>query len=125
MAPVPFPVAEDDVAKLFQAEVNSLTTFSLTKESLAELFHVPARDAAKLFQVKSAGDVDKDALARAGWLAMIALRLGYLYEAGTAAKWLNGTNAFLGDRTPMTCMREGRYSEVISAIEQEAAHSYA
>lgn len=125
MTPVPFPRAEDDIAKLWQTDVNTITAFFATQESLAEVFHVSAQESVKLFQVRSARDVDMARLAQANWLALITGRLGRLYEVGTADKWLNGTNAFLENRSPMTCLKEGKYAEVVSALDQEAAHSYA
>src|SRR5687768_6852157 len=50
--------------------------------------------------------------------AVIALLSGYLSES-SIPKWLVGVNAHLGDRRPVSLLREGRLSEVIAAIEAQ------
>jgi hypothetical protein len=39
--------------------------------------------------------------------------------------WLRGTNAHLGNRSPLDVLRTGRLSEVITAIEAEQSGAYA
>jgi hypothetical protein len=55
--------------------------------------------------------------------AVLALLAGYL-EASTIPKWLNGVNAHLGNRRPISVLREGRLSEVIGAIEAEKSGAF-
>lgn len=55
--------------------------------------------------------------------AVLALLAGYL-EASTIPKWLNGVNGHLGNRRPISLLREGRLSEVIAAIEAEKSGAY-
>jgi transcriptional regulator with XRE-family HTH domain len=40
-------------------------------------------------------------------------------------EWLRGTNAHLGNRTPLDVLRTGRLSEVFAAIEAEMSGAYA
>ena len=56
--------------------------------------------------------------------AVIALLSGYLAES-TIPKWLNGVNAHLGNRRPISVLREGRLSDVIAAIEAQKGGAFA
>ena len=48
-----------------------------------------------------------------------------LYEPEAATAWLSGFNAHLGDRRPIDVIRQGRFEDVMSAISQERAGSFA
>jgi uncharacterized protein (DUF2384 family) len=56
--------------------------------------------------------------------ATLAL-LDAFIERSSIAKWLFGINAHLGDRRPVSFLRDGRAAEVIRAIESEKAGAYA
>ena len=56
--------------------------------------------------------------------AVIALLSGFLAES-SIPKWLNGVNAHLDDRRPISVLREGRIADVIAAIEAQKAGVYA
>ena len=56
--------------------------------------------------------------------AVIALLSGYLAES-SIPKWLDGVNAHLGNRRPISVLREGRLSYVIAAIEAEKSGAFA
>ncbi|MGH7464144.1 MAG: antitoxin Xre/MbcA/ParS toxin-binding domain-containing protein [Longimicrobiales bacterium] len=56
--------------------------------------------------------------------AAVELLSGYL-EPSSAAKWLMGHNAHLGDRRPVDLLREGNLSGVIAAIEALKSGAYA
>ena len=58
-------------------------------------------------------------------LEYVWTRLLRTYTASTAVKWLHGFNAHLGNRPPISLLRQGRVSEVIAALEQDEAGSYA
>ena len=58
-------------------------------------------------------------------LEYVWTRLLRLYKPSTAVKWLHGFNAHLGNRRPISLLKQGRVSEVIGAIEQDEAGSYA
>jgi hypothetical protein len=40
-------------------------------------------------------------------------------------EWMRGVNAHLGHRTPLDCIRTGRVSEVLAAIEAEKSGAFA
>jgi transcriptional regulator with XRE-family HTH domain len=48
-----------------------------------------------------------------------------LYERETAERWLLGANPHLRDRRPIDLIRLGRTDEVLAALRQERAGSYA
>lgn len=56
--------------------------------------------------------------------AVIALLSGYLAES-SIPKWLNGVNAHLDNRRPISALREGRVSDVIAAIEAQKSGAFA
>jgi hypothetical protein len=58
-------------------------------------------------------------------LRLIFLKLRTLYRTETAEKWLLGMNAFLRDQRPLDLIKQGRFVEVLSAIEQSEAGGYA
>jgi len=58
-------------------------------------------------------------------LRYLAVRLFRLFRPEVAIDWLEGVNAFLRDQRPIDLIRNGRVSEVLAAIEQTEAGSYA
>lgn len=56
--------------------------------------------------------------------AVIALLSGFLAES-SIPKWLNGVNAHLDNRRPISVLREGRVSDVIAAIEAQKSGAFA
>jgi transcriptional regulator with XRE-family HTH domain len=48
-----------------------------------------------------------------------------LYEPETAERWLHGANPHLGNRRPIDLIRLGRAVELVAALRQERAGSYA
>ncbi len=56
-------------------------------------------------------------------LAMSMLRR--IYEPGAVDAWLFGLNPLLRNRRPIDVIREGRVEELLGAIAQERAESYA
>lgn len=58
-------------------------------------------------------------------LRLILLKLHTMYRPETAEKWLLGMNAFLRDQRPLDFIKQGRFAEVLSAIEQTEAGGYA
>jgi len=52
-------------------------------------------------------------------------RLLIIYNPETVLSWLHGHNAFIGDQRPIDLIRQGRFKEVLNAIQQEEAGGYA
>jgi hypothetical protein len=48
-----------------------------------------------------------------------------LYEPETAERWLDGLNPHLGNRRPLDLIRMGETQELVTALRQERAGSYA
>jgi hypothetical protein len=48
-----------------------------------------------------------------------------LYEPETAERWLFGANPLLRNRRPIDLIRLGRTAELLAALRQERAGSYA
>lgn len=58
-------------------------------------------------------------------LEMVWANLLRLYSRDAALAWLTGLNPHLGDRRPIDLIRMGRTAELMSAIRQERAGSFA
>lgn len=56
--------------------------------------------------------------------AVLDLLSGYLDDS-SIPKWLHGVNAHLGNRRPVSVLREGRVADVIAAIEAEKSGAFA
>lgn len=52
-------------------------------------------------------------------------RLLVIYDPETALKWLQGTNAHLGNRRPIDVLADGDYQAVHAAIDVEMGGGYA
>lgn len=48
-----------------------------------------------------------------------------LYEPESAERWLNGLNPHLRNRRPLDVIRKGETQELLVALRQERAGSYA
>jgi hypothetical protein len=69
--------------------------------------------------------IDPDNAERLDLLELAMSALLRRYEPSTAEKWLFGVNAFLRHRRPIDVIRQGRVEELLAAIRQERAESYA
>lgn len=58
-------------------------------------------------------------------LRYVITRLSKFLEPEAVSDWLEGINAHLRDQRPIDLLRHGRMTEVIAAIEQAEAGSYA
>jgi len=55
----------------------------------------------------------------------VMVRLSRLFKRETAMDWLLGVNAHLGNKRPIDLIKKGRATEVLAAIDQAEAGSYA
>jgi uncharacterized protein (DUF2384 family) len=69
--------------------------------------------------------IDPDNAERLDLLELVMSALLRLYEPETAEKWLFGLNPLLRHRRPIDVIRQGRPEELLAAIRQEQADSYA
>jgi len=80
---------------------------------------------AQISRWKRGQGIDPDNAEKLDLLEVAMSLLLRLYEPGTAEKWLFGVNAHLRDRRPIDVIRMGRTMELLAALQQERAGSYA
>jgi uncharacterized protein (DUF2384 family) len=105
---------------------------ALKVEALSRDFHSQRKLAAALgvspAQVsrwRRGQGIDPDNAERLDVLELVMSSLLRLYEPETAEKWLFGFNPFLRHRRPIDVIRLGRPEELLAAIRQEQADSFA
>jgi transcriptional regulator with XRE-family HTH domain len=105
---------------------------ALKVEALSKDFHSQRKLAAALgvspAQVsrwRRGQGIDSDNAERLDLLELVMSSLLRLYEPETAEKWLFGLNPLLRHRRPIDVIRQGRPEELLAAIRQEQADSYA
>jgi transcriptional regulator with XRE-family HTH domain len=69
--------------------------------------------------------LDEDNAERLDLLELTMSYLLRLYAPPTAEKWLLGLNPHLGNRRPIDVIRQGRVDDLLAALRQERAGSYA
>ena len=69
--------------------------------------------------------IDPDNAERLDLLELAMSSLLRLYERETAERWLLGANPHLRNRRPIALIRLGRTQELLAALRQERAGSYA
>jgi transcriptional regulator with XRE-family HTH domain len=80
---------------------------------------------AQVSRWKRGQGIDADNAERLDLLELVMSSLLREYEPGTAEHWLFGFNPFLRNRRPIDVIRQGRVEELLAAIRQERAESYA
>jgi uncharacterized protein (DUF2384 family) len=71
------------------------------------------------------GAVDDLTASRVDALEAVSSQLLQMYTAEVAATWLRGLNPHIHDRRPIDLIRRGHSAEVLDAIAQARAGSYA
>ncbi len=71
------------------------------------------------------GGIDDLNAEKVDLLELVWASLTRLYEPEAAKLWLTGVNRHLGNRRPVDVIRAGRIEDLLSAIRQERAGSYA
>src|SRR4026209_594694 len=105
---------------------------ALKVEALSKYFHSQRKLAAALgvspAQVsrwRRGQGIEPHTAERLDLLELVMSALLRLYEPETAEKWLFGFNPRLRHRRPIDVIRQGRPEELLAAIRQEQADSYA
>ena len=80
---------------------------------------------AQVSRWKRGQGIDPDNAERLDLLELTMSALLRLYETSTAEKWLFGLNPFLRRRRPIDVIRQGKVEELLGAIRQEQAGSFA
>lgn len=89
---------------------------------LAELLGV---DAAQIARWQDGEAIDEVNAERVDLLEVVMAHLLRLHSSETAQRWLVGLNPNLGDRRPVDLIRRRRTREVLDAIANELAGSFA
>jgi transcriptional regulator with XRE-family HTH domain len=93
-----------------------------SQRRLAELLGVSP---AQVTRWRRGQGIDELNAQRVDLLELVMSALLRLYSAVSAELWLRGTNPHLGGRRPVDLVRAGRARELLDAIAQERAGSFA
>jgi uncharacterized protein (DUF2384 family) len=80
---------------------------------------------AQISRWKQGRGIDPDNAERLDLLELVMSFLLRLYEPATADKWLFGVNPLLRDRRPIDVVRSGEAEQLLAALRQERADSFA
>jgi hypothetical protein len=80
---------------------------------------------AQVSRWKQGRGIDPDNAEKLDLLELVMSFLLRLYEPSTGEKWLFGANPFLRNRRPIDVVRSGGVEEVLAALRQEQADSFA
>ncbi len=104
------------------AKVEALSRDFSSQRRLADALGVSP---AQISRWKRGQGVDPDNAERLDLLELVMSSLVRLYEPATVEKWLFGLNPLLRNRRPIDVIRAGRTEELLAALRQERAGSYA
>lgn len=93
-----------------------------SQRKLAELLDVSP---AQVTRWRRGQGIDERNAQRVDLLELVMSSLLRLYSPDTAEAWLHGLNPHLGARRPIDLIRAGRARELLDAIAQERAGSFA
>ena len=93
------------------------------QSQVAEMLEVHRSSVSRWLRASDVPDAENKAKLDA--LDFVYRRLLQTFEGPTARKWLTGINAHLGNRRPIDLLAKNRVAEVVAAIEQAEAGSYA
>ncbi len=105
-----------------EAKVTALSRDFGSQRRLAELLGV---NAAQVTRWRRGQGIDDLNAARVDLLELVMANLLRLYSTEAAERWLVGMNPSLGDRRPLDLIRRGQAREVLDAIANERAGSFA
>jgi transcriptional regulator with XRE-family HTH domain len=80
---------------------------------------------AQVSRWKRGRGIDPDNAERLDLLELVMSWLQRLYEPQAVEAWLFGLNPHLRDRRPIDVIRMGQTTELVAALRQESADSYA
>jgi uncharacterized protein (DUF2384 family) len=105
-----------------QEKVTALSRDFGSQRRLAEVLGVHA---AQITRWRRGEGIDDVNAGRVDLLELVMAHLMRLYSAEAAERWLVGMNPSLGDRRPVDLIRRGQAREVLDAIANERAGSFA
>jgi uncharacterized protein (DUF2384 family) len=102
-----------------------VTALSRDFRSQRRLAEAMAVSPAQVTRWRRGQGIDEVNAQRVDLLELVMSSLLRLYPPEAAEQWLHGLNPHLGDRRPIDLVRTGRARELLDAIAQERAGSYA
>ena len=103
-------------------KVEALSRDFRSQRRLAEALGVSP---AQVSRWKRGRGLDPENAERLDLLELVMSALSRMYAPETVEDWLFGLNPLLRDRRPIDMVRAGRTEELLAAIRQERAESYA
>jgi uncharacterized protein (DUF2384 family) len=103
-------------------KVQALSRDFRSQRRLAEALGVSP---AQVSRWKRGQGIDPDNAERLDLLELVMSALLRMYQPQTAEAWLFGFNPLLRNRRPIDVVRAGRTEELLAAIRQEQAESFA
>ena len=104
------------------AKVDALRQDFRSQARLAEALGVSPAQVSRWLRGQG---IDPDNAERVDMLEHVVSSLLRLFDPETAQDWLFGLNAYLHDRRPIDVLRTGRATDVLDAVQQTRAGSYA
>jgi uncharacterized protein (DUF2384 family) len=105
-----------------EEKVTALSRDFGSQRRLAELLGV---NAAQITRWRRGDGIDELNAARVDLLELVMAHLLRLYTVEAAERWLGGMNPSLGGRRPVDLIRRGQTRDVLDAIANERAGSFA
>jgi Protein of unknown function (DUF2384) len=105
-----------------EEKVTALSRDFGSQRRLAELLGV---NPAQITRWRRGGGIDDVNAGRVDLLELVMAHLLRLYPAEAGERWLVGMNPSLGGRRPVDLIRRGQAREVLDAIANERAGSFA
>ena len=104
------------------AKVEALSRDFRSQRRLADALGVSPAQVSRWRQGRG---IDEENAERLDLLELVMSMLQRLYEPDAVDAWLFGLNPLLRNRRPIDVIRQGRVEELLAAIRQERAGSYA
>jgi uncharacterized protein (DUF2384 family) len=104
------------------AKVEALSRDFRSQRRLADALGVSP---AQVSRWKRGQGIDPDNAERLDLLELVMSALLRMYQRETIEDWLFGLNPLLRNRRPIDVIRQGRVEELLAAIRQEQADSFA
>lgn len=119
---VSLAVLEKGLRKINSDQLALLEAFFGNQSQVAKVLGVSRSRVSKWNKGENPDDINKEKISGLNYLMTLLLN-HYLPE--TAQKWLYGLNPFLRDARPIDLINDNRIDEVIDAVRQDIAGSYA
>lgn len=108
---------------LIPAEIERLKESFGNQSAVANVLGVDRASVTRWLHGKDSPDQENEE--RIAGVRYVMIRLSKIFKPQVAESWLKGINAHLGNQRPLDLLRNGRITEVISAIEQLETGSFA